>query len=95
MAYAQELRMIAHEAERREEALDRLAFCFDVYLNHTEDGCEPITYADGSVAMDARKATAQLHEAIIEVLGLPTERTTAKRATLQTIVNTISNGAFR
>jgi hypothetical protein len=63
--YATELRSIVAEVERREHALERLAFCFDVYLEHTEHGAEATEH------MDAAKATAQLNEAIRNVLGLP------------------------
>jgi hypothetical protein len=73
-AYAQELRMIAAEADRREEALNRLAFCFDTYLTFTRDGREPTKYADGSIAMDAERAIDQLEEAIAAAIGLPTEQ---------------------
>lgn len=71
MAYGHELRMIAMEAERREEAISRLAFCFDTYLDFTQNGRQPTTCADGSVTMDANGATRQLCEAIRAVLGLP------------------------
>jgi hypothetical protein len=62
---AEELRSIAHEVERRERALQRLAFCFDVYTEYTRDGREPTEH------MDAAKATRQLENAICAVLGLP------------------------
>ncbi len=70
MAYAQELRMIAAEADRREQAIGRLSFAYDVFKNY-RDGAQPVTYADGTVAMDVEKATAQLEEAIRAVIGLP------------------------
>jgi hypothetical protein len=68
--YAEQLRSIASECERRSAALMDLAFCFDVYLDHTENNAKPTHYADGSVAMNAEKATEQLKEAICRAIGL-------------------------
>jgi hypothetical protein len=76
MAYAQELKMIAAQAEKQEEALSSLAFCFDVYLEHNRRGeREPTLYADGTIAMDSVKSTQQLVNAISNLLyGMEIDR---------------------
>lgn len=69
--YGQRLREIASHYDRQDGAMQRLAFCFDVYLQHVRNGAEPTRFLDGSIAMDSEKATAQLENAIRSVLGLP------------------------
>jgi len=63
-----QLREIARVVDMRERALTRLAFCFDVYLNYTENG------APATEHMDAAKATAQLKNAICAAIGLPEDK---------------------
>ncbi len=70
MAYAQEMRMIAAEADRREVAIKRLAFAYDTFGRFDQGGV-PIKYADGTIAMDAEKAKRRLEDAIRAVIGLP------------------------
>ena len=64
MAYAQELRMIAAEAERCEKAIGRLAFCFDEYLHHAVHSLDTDN-------LTPAEATAHLCNAICAVVGLP------------------------
>lgn len=68
MSYGQELRMIAAEAERREQALGRLAFCFEVWLDFTQNAAKP------TEDMNAARATAQLANAIRASIGLPEDK---------------------
>ena len=60
MAYGQELRMIAGEATRREEAINNLAFCFDRYLEMLDEGGD---HAD--------ERMRRLESAICQVTGFP------------------------
>ena len=64
-----QLRYLASQIEESEAAISRLAFCFDTYLEFVEDSREPTKYADGTIAMDASRATEQLKAAINHVLG--------------------------
>jgi hypothetical protein len=73
MSYANELSRIAVEADRQELAIQRLDLCFNWYLEFTRDGREPTKYADGTIAMDAAKASRQLEEAICNLLGYPAD----------------------
>lgn len=69
--HSQDLLMFAHSYAKQEEDISSLKFCYDVFLNYTEHGGEPTKYADGSIAMNAEKATEQLKEAIERVLRYP------------------------
>lgn len=53
-----QLRYAASYIERTEAAIERVEFCYDVFLNFTEHG-EP-----GTADMDADKALGQLKEAL-------------------------------
>ena len=64
---AQQLRSFAAEYERREEALKRLAFCYDIYLEFNRDGHEATEH------MDPLKSTEQLLAAVRNALDLPPE----------------------
>jgi hypothetical protein len=64
-----DLQCLAHRLEEHEKTLDRLASCFDTYIEFNRDGREPSRFADGTVAMDADKSRRQLDVAIAALLG--------------------------
>ncbi len=70
MAYAQELRMIAAEADRREQAIVRLASAYQA-SEYFANGGENALSADGTILLDAEMAKKKLEEAIRAVIGLP------------------------
>lgn len=65
MSYSTTLHEVAHYLEQTEQEIDRVKFCFNVYLEFARDGQEPTS------DMDATKARIQLDNAIAALLRYP------------------------
>lgn len=74
LRYGTQLANIAAECDRRENALHRLAQCYDTYCHFSEDGQEPTRFADGTIEMDADGSLQQLLDAVVNAIGLPPRR---------------------